>query len=614
MFSTQLFTEKALKVCLFIIFLFNFSFINDLKAELFTKTIRGSGGYTTYSEGIIALKDGSCISIGVNTQNIDHKLMLTKLDNKGKVIWQYEYEHEELYGDPINIGKAIVDASDNLYLQVFRQGCDVLVWANIITKFDNNGELLWVKETESDIYNMNISSDSTSLFTLNSNFFGGFSMEIQELDLDGVFIRNIPIPENTIVDVVIEYANDSLIMANYGHDANPNKEDDSELILATIVEDSLVITKRERICCLRNLVMLNEEVPSILTHNNGVNVLEVRKYDMQLNELTAFDIEMLPTLSRKRIGISSENVFIYSFEYEEEAEATLPRLLLLNSDFELIFDVELGCFMNRFSNWNASPKFYSLDNEILMQGNIDNYVMVQTYDFEGNSKDLTTDIQCLQLEIGTEWPDSAYCTISGGSQVTKYVKKLNDMVVWVENVGDEIIETLELRYWHYSLDCALSACGYDVPAVKRYEHLNLFPGMKKPLPIPAPDLDKQLVTDYPRIEIMRPNDKVDCNFDDNSSSEIIVTGVKEQTNSGQNKINIWPNPAQHHIQLQLPTHFTNTPYQYSIFDTKGQQILTANGQQGIDIPEINIANLPKGLYFVKIQNNSIEQTVKFLKQ
>jgi len=77
----------------------------------------------------------------------------------------------------------------------------------------------------------------------------------------------------------------------------------------------------------------------------------------------------------------------------------------------------------------------------------------------------------------------------------------------------------------------------------------------------------------------------------------------------ENAFSVYPNPAQN--VLFVETRFIAsqpTPTTYRITNMMGQTILT--GCINADCQQINIENLPAGLYFI----TAGEKTVKFVKQ
>jgi hypothetical protein len=78
-------------------------------------------------------------------------------------------------------------------------------------------------------------------------------------------------------------------------------------------------------------------------------------------------------------------------------------------------------------------------------------------------------------------------------------------------------------------------------------------------------------------------------------------GIAENT---MDKVQITPNPASHALNLN-----TDEALQYSIFDLQGKLLLNGEVRQR----QIDITRLGRGLYVLKLQNNTAVKTLKFLK-
>lgn len=78
----------------------------------------------------------------------------------------------------------------------------------------------------------------------------------------------------------------------------------------------------------------------------------------------------------------------------------------------------------------------------------------------------------------------------------------------------------------------------------------------------------------------------DVNFDITSASDLVE----------DHKVRLFPNPVVDVLFLESSTSFTN----YSIFNAAG--VLVMEGQDDYQIEQINVADLPKGVYFLKLKN------------
>ncbi len=94
------------------------------------------------------------------------------------------------------------------------------------------------------------------------------------------------------------------------------------------------------------------------------------------------------------------------------------------------------------------------------------------------------------------------------------------------------------------------------------------------------------------------NDQTIITFDD-------TTLGTEDINSYQSII--YPNPASDKLFIETSI---DTPLDYAIFNIQGQKVLSLiYSEEGIDI-----SNLTTGMYFLKIQSDKSEQTLKFVKK
>jgi hypothetical protein len=87
----------------------------------------------------------------------------------------------------------------------------------------------------------------------------------------------------------------------------------------------------------------------------------------------------------------------------------------------------------------------------------------------------------------------------------------------------------------------------------------------------------------------------------------VMAGIDEKQKS---KLSLYPNPASNLITVE--TLSTLTQYQLSIMNVDGQQLITRQITQ--PKTQLDISNLPSGVYFVRITNNRTLELGKFVKQ
>lgn len=85
----------------------------------------------------------------------------------------------------------------------------------------------------------------------------------------------------------------------------------------------------------------------------------------------------------------------------------------------------------------------------------------------------------------------------------------------------------------------------------------------------------------------------------------MLWGIDENT---QNSFKLYPNPAQDNISIVG----TSSSFTYSIFDMSGRELL--NGKSSSMTENVNLNKLNQGAYLIKINNNSLISSIRFIKQ
>ncbi len=85
-----------------------------------------------------------------------------------------------------------------------------------------------------------------------------------------------------------------------------------------------------------------------------------------------------------------------------------------------------------------------------------------------------------------------------------------------------------------------------------------------------------------------------------------------QENTKIQNINIYPNPANNNVFIEIPSNFLISKLILTISDINGRQIIEQ--QISFEKTEVNITNLPKGVYVVKVFNNNNVLVKKLVKQ
>jgi hypothetical protein len=84
------------------------------------------------------------------------------------------------------------------------------------------------------------------------------------------------------------------------------------------------------------------------------------------------------------------------------------------------------------------------------------------------------------------------------------------------------------------------------------------------------------------------------------------TGIDENM---QQQVRIFPNPAKNVISIEFETATDNT-VNVSIFNAQGRIVMEETITQGNSV--LNVSNLQKGIYIVRLSAPSLNETVKLV--
>jgi hypothetical protein len=84
-------------------------------------------------------------------------------------------------------------------------------------------------------------------------------------------------------------------------------------------------------------------------------------------------------------------------------------------------------------------------------------------------------------------------------------------------------------------------------------------------------------------------------------------------NSNENGLVIFPNPASDKVSVMVNATSSNTA-QVNIIDIKGAIVKSMDGKlvSGVNVMELSVADLPKGMYFVQVTSNEGTSTKKLV--
>ena len=97
------------------------------------------------------------------------------------------------------------------------------------------------------------------------------------------------------------------------------------------------------------------------------------------------------------------------------------------------------------------------------------------------------------------------------------------------------------------------------------------------------------------------------------TATVVVNGVSQL--EGNMELNVYPNPATDHLQVELSNAITGT-YELSVFDAAGREIAKQNEQVSAisSTVEVNTSNWSSGIYFVKLSKDGVQKVVKIVKR
>lgn len=106
----------------------------------------------------------------------------------------------------------------------------------------------------------------------------------------------------------------------------------------------------------------------------------------------------------------------------------------------------------------------------------------------------------------------------------------------------------------------------------------------------------------------------DINLYSGEPSDEIVLGTTDQTSSIR-AMNVYPNPVNNELNITFSA-VKNEKYSLQIIDVVGKVIntYTIQANEGMNEVLIQTANLERGTYFVKVEDNVSSKTLKFVKQ
>ncbi len=528
----------------------------------FETTIRN--GFFSYGEYVLAMDNGENIIVGkdyVSGGWGDEILRFDKVDASGNLLWSNSYP--ALTGEAYSFIDAVKGTDNTFFITGNQGGCDYLDY-NDIMKFDANGNLLWVKTTNS----LGLSSIGSGSLKAADN--GGVWIEgagvLTELDANGDVAQTV----STNLDYV----------ASYDHSLSTG-----DFVAFGFVSGDSKLRYIEQTGGSYE-VMMSGTIPGDVKFldNNSVAFLSddvLGIYDNQLNLINSLDVSGLSASGYKKV--LSDNQYIYL----TTGRWSLPfNLMKLDYNLNIIDELTTPLAVNDVD---------IRDNYIKMVGYEYQHIWVKNFNNDFNDTYANTDIGVVNIFVNAADSTCAEFVFSCNCNF-----EAEGMSVVVKNFGTEVIDYFEVNALYHCLnDC------YDAQAiVMTYDNQNLLPGQSTTVNFPDLNLwgyeDTRLC-----FYTTRPNKLTDKNHDNDEICRDFFNNdiVNVEETGAHTAITIFPNPATDKIQIQGIAEG-----KYSLVNTVGQIMQT--GQLDKEA-FIDISALPQGVYFMSIIINN-EQVVRRL--
>jgi hypothetical protein len=91
----------------------------------------------------------------------------------------------------------------------------------------------------------------------------------------------------------------------------------------------------------------------------------------------------------------------------------------------------------------------------------------------------------------------------------------------------------------------------------------------------------------------------------------VVSSVADVKNNNESGLSVWPMPANDVLNVSYSTENTNSLTTITVFNTSGSLVMSKdiNNTSGI---QLNVSNLPSGIYILKLTNNKETLMKKFI--
>lgn len=321
------------------------------------------------------------------------------------------------------------------------------------------------------------------------------------------------------------------------------------------------------------------------------------KINKSLDQYSIFNFNgRIHSLSKDRRG----NLYVLS-----ESQ----NMLKINSSDTIVYSINLK---------NLTPKAEFVEwisvedslNTLFYGGGLNNHPFIKTVrlsDFAQNENQLSTQIEDVQIS-------NSYANVQSGS-MSSSINYGFDVTATIRNTGNTVIDSLFLNC---SRQIGFYFCGGPYLA-KKYTNLNLNPNESARLFI-GNYLDYNItgppnITSYTRENfcVWSSNQNGTWTyFDDSFCNDVLITNIINSIPNVNSSIygHLYPNPAQEFINFELDNQSQIT--NYKVVDLNGRTLIEKSISEQNTV-QVNVSDLPKGMYILILTSNSDSHRVKFVK-
>jgi hypothetical protein len=328
---------------------------------------------------------------------------------------------------------------------------------------------------------------------------------------------------------------------------------------------------------------------------------------------TAFDKLVKINKSLDQYSIFNFNGWIHSLSKDRRgnlyALSELQNMLKINSSDTVAYSINLK---------NLTPKaefveWISVDdslNTLFYGGGLKNHPFIKSLrlsDFIQNENQFSTQIEDVQIS-------NSYANVQSGS-MSSSINYGFDVTATIRNTGTKVIDSLFLNC---SGQIGFYICGGPYLA-RKYTNLNLNPNESATLFI-GNYFDFNItgppnITSYTRenfcVWSSNPNGTWSYT-DDLFCNDVLITNIINSIPNVISNISVrlYPNPAQDFIYFELENQ--SEIINYKVMDLNGR-IRSEKSISEQNPVQVNVSDLPKGLYILVLTSNNNSHRVKFVK-